>query len=561
MPAKNLRTVGGIPLVGRAARLGAEVVRARGGCGRVVCSTDDEAIAAAAQEWGAEVPFLRPAELATDGARTIDVVLHALRTLGEEFGAVVLLQPTSPLTEPGDVYGALDLFRQTGAPVVSVCQAGHPIEWHHRMDGTGRLTPVLPAPDAHQRQKVEPSYRPNGAVYVASPAQVRGGGFWTPETRGFLMPAERSVDVDTAADLAVARALLAARQVPCIEIAGRKIGPGHPCFIIAEAGVNHNGSLELAKKLVDAAASAGADAVKFQTFRAEKVISPAAPKADYQRANTLGDESQLEMARRLELTPSEHRSVFDHCRERGILYLSSPFDEESVNLLAEMGVAAYKVGSGELTNPILLTRVAREGKPVLLSTGMANLREIRSALEVLCANGDPPVALFHCVSSYPAAAEECNLAALDTLRAEFGVAVGWSDHTLGTHIGVAAVARGAHLLEKHFTLDRSLPGPDHVASLEPDALAELVRTVRETEAALGSELKRRQASEENTAAVARRSVHAAREIEAGSVLAERDLVLLRPGDGIPADQLVRVVGRRAKRALAAGVAVRPEDLV
>lgn len=374
------------------------------------------------------------------------------------------------------------------------------------------------------------------------------------------MPSERSVDVDAPGDLAVARALLAMRPVASIEIAGRKIGPGHPCFIIAEAGVNHNGSLDLALKLVDAAVAAGADAVKFQTFKAERVISMVAPKADYQRINTGSDESQLEMAKRLELTKTEHRSVFDYCRERGILYLSSPFDEESVDLLAEMGVAAYKLGSGELTNPLLLAHAARQGKPVLLSTGMADLREIRTAVELLHGQGDPPVALFHCVSNYPALARECNLAALATLRSEFGVPVGWSDHTLGTHISVAAVALGANLVEKHFTLDQSMPGPDHVASLEPAALSELVRTIREAEAAVGSEVKRRQASEENTAAVARRSLHAGRPIAAGAVVREEDLILLRPGSGIPADRMALVVGRRAKRALAEGVALRLEDL-
>jgi N,N'-diacetyllegionaminate synthase len=346
-----------------------------------------------------------------------------------------------------------------------------------------------------------------------------------------------------------------------VDLAERRIGPGHPCFVIAEAGVNHNGSVEMARQLVDAAAAAGVDAVKFQTFKARKVISASAPKAEYQQANTGNGESQLEMAERLELTEEEHRMVFAHCADRGILYLSSPFDDESVDLLVDMGVAAFKIGSGELTNHLLLRNVARRGKPVLLSTGMANSREIRDAMAVIRDSGDPPVALFHCVSNYPAAPADCNLAAMATIRSEFHVPVGWSDHTLGTHISVAAVARGAELLEKHFTLDRSLPGPDHLASLEPDELAELVRTVRDTEAAIGTSVKRRQASEENTASVARRSVHAARDIPAGHLIEHCDVELLRPGGGIPGNDIGKVVGRRAVRLIPAGVVLQLDDVL
>jgi N,N'-diacetyllegionaminate synthase len=480
--------------------------------------------------------------------------------LGGEITTVVLLQPTSPLTEVEDVLGALALFQRTGGPIVTVCRAEHPLEWHVRMSEDGRLAHILPISGVLRRQNAEVAYRPNGAVFVASPTQLRNGGFWSGAPRGFVMPAERSVDVDAPDDLAVARSLLAARPVSAIEIAGRTIGPGHPCFVIAEAGVNHNGSLEMAKALVDTAAAAGADAVKFQTFKAEKVISRSAPKADYQRKNTGCDGSQLEMARRLELSDEEHRLVFAHCRERDVLYLSSPFDDDSVNLLDSMGVAAFKIGSGELTNHALLETVARRGRPVLLSTGMADLREIRDAIDVLHANGNPPLALFHCVSSYPAPPLECNLAALDSLRSEFHVPVGWSDHTLGTHISVAAVARGANLVEKHFTLDRTLPGPDHVASLDPSALSELVRTIRDVEAAVGTEVKQRQASEANTAEVARRSIHAARDIPAGHVIGEQDIVLLRPGGGFPANARSRVLGRRAGRSILSGDMLRPEDV-
>jgi N-acetylneuraminate synthase len=343
-------------------------------------------------------------------------------------------------------------------------------------------------------------------------------------------------------------------------MAGKKIGPGQPCFIIAVAGVNHNGKLDLALRLVDAAAAIGADAVKFQTFRAQEVISPLAPMADYQRANTGTDESQLTMAKRLELSPAEHRRVFEHCRERGILYLSSPFDNASVSLLDEMGVEGFKVGSGELTNSDLLANVAKRKRPILLSTGMGTFPEICDAVGVIQSNGNPPFCLFHCVSSYPAPPSECCLAVIDSLRKAFGVPVGWSDHTLGIHISLAAVARGANLLEKHLTLDRNLPGPDHVASMEPNAFREMVKAAREIEAAIGEEYKRLQPSERNTAAVARRSIHIAVDMPAGHNIRREDLVLLRPGNGIPPSQLARIVGRRIGQPMLAGTILKYEDL-
>lgn len=560
-PGKNLARLAGIPLVGRSARVACQAASVLGpGC-RAVCSTDDLAIADAAREWGAEVPFLRPAGLATDGARTMDVVFHSLDALGDAFDVVVLLQPTSPLTEAEDILGAIRLHLKAEAPVISVCAAEHPVEWLYRMEEDGCLSPVLPAKNVHQRQAADVAYRLNGAVYVASPETLRqAGSFLTGSTRGFVMPADRSVDVDAPLDLTVANAILEAREVPCIEIAGKKIGPGHPCFIIAEAGVNHNGNLDLALKLVDAAAAAGADAVKFQTFRAEKVISRTAPMADYQRANTGRAESQLEMVKRLELSPAQHKEIREYCSQRDILYLSSPFDEESVDLLVEMGVPALKIGSGELTNHDLLGYIARQGLPVLLSTGMSTMKEVDDALAVIRANGALSVVLFHCVSSYPSAPSDCNLAAIDTMRNEFLLPVGWSDHTLGIHISVAAVARGADLIEKHFTLDKQQPGPDHVASLDPTELQELVRAIRDVERSIGTGVKMRQRSEENTATVARRSIHAARALPAGHRIGRQDLVLLRPGTGIPANWIERIVGRFTRRYIQSGEAFSEMDL-
>ena len=349
-------------------------------------------------------------------------------------------------------------------------------------------------------------------------------------------------------------------SAPEIAIGGRRVGPDQPCFVIAEAGVNHNGDLELARRLVDAAAEAGADAVKFQTFSADRLATAAAPLADYQRRNTGIEDSQRAMLHRLELTAEAHRELMARCRERGILFLSSPFDEDSADFLEELGVPAFKIPSGELTNVPFLAHVARKGRPLIVSTGMATLDEVRPAVETIRQAGSPPLALLHCVSSYPAQPADVNLRAMATLREAFAAPVGFSDHTAGTDIALAAVALGANILEKHLTLDRTLPGPDHLASLEPDEWIAMVAALRRIEAALGDGRKRPAPSEADAARVARKSLVAAGDLPAGCVLRRDHLAVRRPGTGLPPGRLESVLGRRLRQALAAG-AVLTEDLL
>lgn len=335
--------------------------------------------------------------------------------------------------------------------------------------------------------------------------------------------------------------------------------PG-PCFIIAEAGVNHNGDLGLAKQLVEVAARAGADAVKFQTFAADRLVTQSAPQADYQIANTGQVESQYAMLRRLELSPEAHQDLQAHCQALGILFLSTPFDEQSADLLESLNIPAFKMASGEITNHPFLAHVARKGRPMIISTGMANLAEVETALEEVANAGGPPVSLLHCTSNYPAPPHEINLRAMQTLRQAFGLPVGYSDHSQGLEISLAAVALGAAIIEKHFTLDRNLPGPDHAASLEPDELGALVRGIRNIEAALGDGRKRPSPSEASTAAVARKSLVAARTIKAGEALAPEMLEIKRPGTGLPPSALPYVLGRAPKIDLAPGDLIRLEDL-
>jgi N-acetylneuraminate synthase/N,N'-diacetyllegionaminate synthase len=334
-----------------------------------------------------------------------------------------------------------------------------------------------------------------------------------------------------------------------VEIAGRRIG----------GGVNHNGSPELALRLVEAAAGAAADAVKFQTFSADALATTDAPQAAYQRERAAAV-SQAEMLRALELPSKALRACRDRASELGITFLSSPFDLRSVEILASLDVPAFKVGSGDLTNLVLLRAVAAHGLPVLLSTGMATLDEVAAAVADLQAHGDPPLVLLQCTSAYPAEPDEANLAAMATLRDRFGVAVGYSDHTPGISVAVAAAALGAAVIEKHLTTDRSLPGPDHAASLEPDAFAAMVMAVREAHVALGDGVKAPRPGEADAAAVARRSLVVTRPVAAGEVLAASDLDAMRPAGGISPLRLDEVVGRRAARDLVPRTLLRGEDL-
>ncbi|MGE5390773.1 MAG: N-acetylneuraminate synthase [Deltaproteobacteria bacterium] len=329
-------------------------------------------------------------------------------------------------------------------------------------------------------------------------------------------------------------------------------------FIIAEAGVNHNGSLAMALKLIDIAADAGADAVKFQTFKAEKVISRFAAKAEYQTHNTDKSESQLEMVKKLELNEKEHWLLAEHCQKRGIEFMSTPFDLDSLDFLANViDVGRIKIPSGEITNALLLLKAAQTGKPIVLSTGMSTLDEVEIALGILafgftCPGQIPSrqafrnaytssdgqqslrekVVLLHCTTEYPAPFDEINLKAIDTLKERFDLPVGYSDHTMGIAVPIAAAARGSVMIEKHFTLDRSLPGPDHKASLEPDELKQLVTSIRQIELSLGTGIKGPTSSEIKNKAVARKSLVAARNIVRGELFTEENLGVKRPGTGI-----------------------------
>ena len=556
VPGKNQRIVGGIPLVGWAARTGLAASAAlAGGPHAVVCSTDDDALARVATTWGAGV-LRRPPELATDTATSLDVVLHALDALaadGEPFETVVLLQPTSPLVNPADVIAAVERHRAAGGASVTSVVAGHPASWHHGMAPDGTLAPV----EAALGEDVKLA----GAFFVETPADLRATRrFVVPgRTLGHPIPPATAVDVDTEEDLVVAEARLAARPVRPVPLGRARLGEG-PVFVIAEGGVNHNGDPALAHRLIEAAAAAGADAVKFQTFDPAALAASGAPTAAYQRRAGAVAADQRELLARLVLPEAAWAELQARARAVGLVFMSTPFDDGSAELLDRLDVPAFKVGSGELTNTPFITRLARRGRPMLLSTGMADMVEVAAAVDAVRAGGDVPLALFHCVSSYPASPRDANLRAIETMRRAFGVPVGWSDHTTGTELALAAVAAGATIVEKHVTLDRTMPGPDHAASLEPSELAAMVAGIRQVEAAMGSGVKVPVEAERNVAAVARRSLHWATTLEAGHVVTAADLVILRPGTGLRPARLDALVGRRTSRRVEGGTAVTTDDV-
>jgi N,N'-diacetyllegionaminate synthase len=320
-------------------------------------------------------------------------------------------------------------------------------------------------------------------------------------------------------------------------------------FIIAEAGVNHNGSIDLAKKLIDAAADAGADAVKFQTFKADRLATKLAHKADYQKSNTSVNESQYEMLKKLELDEDMHKAIIEHCKQQQIMFLSSAFDNESVDMLNNFGMSIFKIPSGEITNLPYLRHVGGLKKPIILSSGMSDLVDIKNALDVLieCGVSKNQLTVLHATTEYPCPIQEVNISAMQTIRANFGVKVGYSDHTNGIEVSVAAVALGACVIEKHFTLDQTMEGPDHKASLEPNEFKSMVLAIRNIEKALGDGIKKPSKSEIKNMAITRKSIVALRAIKSGEIFSVGNLAVKRPGTGISPMDLNKILGKIARR--------------
>ncbi len=326
----------------------------------------------------------------------------------------------------------------------------------------------------------------------------------------------------------------------------RRKTPAQPCYIIAEAGVNHNGNLELAKELIDAAADAGADAIKFQTWVTEKLVTPKAAMADYQKNNIGNNQTQFEMLKKLELSYDCFRELKLHAQAKNILFLSTPDEEDSADFLDELGVPVFKIGSGEISNLPFLQYVARKKKPIILSTGMSTLADVEAAIRAIEEEGTNNIVLLHCVSNYPAAPEDCNLRAMDTMATAFNYPVGYSNHALGIEVSLAAIARGACLIETHFTLDKRMHGPDHAASLDIQELRALVQGAQSVVSAIGDGVKRPTNQELETKKVVQKRIVAARKLRAGAIIQPQDIVLRRTDGGLEPAHLNQLVGRTLK---------------
>lgn len=331
-------------------------------------------------------------------------------------------------------------------------------------------------------------------------------------------------------------------------------------FIIAEAGVNHNGNIEIAKKLVDVACKAGVDAIKFQTFKADKLVTRKAEMAEYQKQNIGNNESQYQMLKKLELSYEDHVELYNYCEKKGIMFISTPFDIDSVDLLEKLGVKLYKIGSGDLTNMLLLKYIARKNKPIILSTGMASLGEVEEAIDWIKEEGNNDIILLHCTSNYPTAYEDVNLRAMETMRQAFKLPVGYSDHTIGIEVSIAAVAMGACVIEKHFTLDKEMEGPDHRASLEPEELKQMVSSIRSIELSMGDGIKRCSESEMNNIKVVRKSIVVNKTIEPGTILTKDILRIKRPGYGIQPKFIDKIIGIKVNKKIKKDTVLRWEDL-
>jgi len=346
-----------------------------------------------------------------------------------------------------------------------------------------------------------------------------------------------------------------------IEIGKKQIGEKNPVFIIAEAGVNHNGKLNLALKLVDVAAKAGADAVKFQTFRAEQVVTEKGEMADYQKTNLGKVESQQEMLRKLELKEQFYEPIIDRCKEKNIMFLSTPHGgTESVNFLESLRIEAFKVGSGDLTNYLLLNRLAKTGKPVILSSGMATLKEVADAIKFIKSKGCKQLSMLHCTTDYPCPPEKVNMASMVTMMKKLDIPVGYSDHTQGAMAAIMAATLGATIYECHFTLDKKLPGPDHVASADPKELKERIDAIRNVGIMMGGAKKVPNKSELKLISIVRRSIVAAYDLPASHKLTIEDLEAKRPGDGIPPLEYEKFLGKILKKDLNKDQQIQKSDI-
>lgn len=565
LPGKNVKLLGGKPMIAWTI----EAAKRSKYVDRVIVSTDSEEIARFAKKYGAEVPFERPAELATDTASAVDVATHALSWLkeqeGTEYDYLAQLQATSPLRTATHIDEAIEklIDDQNLDALGSFYTWDKKPDWIHTENDEGFLEASVTTKPTAKNAKA--FLVPNGAIaLVKTSTLLKDKTFYPKKLGAYIMDAAQSVDIDTQQDFDMALLLIngRARRKKSVFIGDHEINERKRVFIIAEAGVNHNGQLDLALKLVDMAAQIGADAVKFQTFRAEQVVTETGEMTAYQKKNMGVVKSQIEMLRELELPEDMYPALMKRCEEKGIIFLSTPHGGvASVDFLETLGMMAYKIGSGDLTNYLLLERIARTGKPIILSTGMATLEEVQDAVAFIRSKGNDKIIVLHCTSQYPCPPDEVNMAALQTLMQTCDAPVGFSDHTDSVEAACMATSLGQALYEFHFTIDKNLPGPDHVASASPKEARERITAIRTVELMMGSGTKQPTANELKTVLpIARKGLVAAHDLKKGQVLTQDDLEAKRPNRGISPISFEQLLNKKLKRALKKDEAFEWDDI-
>lgn len=548
IPEKNLKKVNGITLLQRTINSAKEART----IDTIYLSTDSTMIGKAAERDC--VIINRPKELASDTASTLAVMKHALHIIQKREGSdicLVLLQPTSPFRKGETIDRCVEELIDHKADVV-LTGSRRELEpkWIMKKN-PDRSCDFIENNDFHKirSQDQDQYFDINGCVYCYTPKVIEDSEKYAMGNRVFVVPTTflESFQIDEPEDLIIANRLAQAGT----ELF-RSLSFGPP-YVIAEAGVNHNGSMELAKQLVDAAADAGADAVKFQTYKTEDLVTKESETAEYQQKNTGKQESQFDMLKSLELAYDDFKELKEYCDRKGIQFLSTAHTMSAIDLIDPF-VPFFKVGSGDLTNIPYLEALAERGKPIILSTGMGTLEEVKEAVEAI-KKRNQEIVLLHCTTNYPCPEKDANLRVMQTLRDEFNLPVGYSDHTEGIKIPLMAASLGAKVIEKHFTIDRSLPGPDHKASLEPDELKEMISKMKQKqhldipESILGSPEKLPTKEENEIAKVARKSIITKKQIKKGQVLAKEDLIIKRPGTGISPKEYDNILGMRATKDL------------
>jgi N,N'-diacetyllegionaminate synthase len=559
---KNILELGGKPLISHTIEESLKSIL----ISRTFVSTDDLEIKNISKKFGAEV-IDRPSHLSKDDSPSFDCVLHVLNHLKESENyvpnIVVLLQPTSPLRTSEDINSAIKiLFSGNYDSVISVSESNP--SWSFSFEHN-KLKPILGWCKLNERKQDLPKYySPNGAIFVIKPKiLIEKKSFYLENSGIYLMPSSKSFDIDTKEDLDLVNYFLSKKNSK-IKVSDTVEINYNSVFIIAEAGVNHNGSLELAKQLVDIAVDSGADAVKFQTYKTEELVTFNAKSADYQQKNINKNETQFEMLKKLELSEEDFLELKKYCDEKSILFLSTPHTESSVDFLNKI-MPLFKIGSGDLNNLPLLEKIAKLNKPIIISTGMGSFNEISEAINLI-KKYNKNLVVLHCTTNYPCSCDEVNLRYMLEIERTFNVLTGYSDHTEGIIVPTIAASLGAVVIEKHFTLNKDMSGPDHKASLNPEELKKMVFNIRNQtivdipKETLGIKNKILSDSEKKISEIARKSIVAKSNINPGSIITKNLLIIKRPGTGILPKDLNKVLDKKAKKFISKDSLLTWEDL-